>query len=348
MQFEATRTDPAPDADALRLAASHAQHACRLSPDLAEAWATLGFVLERTGRRDDALAALGRAVTLEPDNWRHQVRLSLGSWGETRLRSARRALAECPHLPLAHWLAASVFVARDALDRAEREVDSGLGVAAVESHEAAPFSVVALHWLKGLLCLARGAADEAHGVVRSRAGARSARTPLFPRGRREHLVREGGVSPRPGRSRGRPRRRSAKPWRGCPAIRWRTPGSPSWTTIPSSPLRILQRPGPSIWRWPSAARLAWAGDVPGAVRIVTAALGCRAAGQWRLALAHRTAPRRAARPRRLDAGARRASPARALTCQDDRWNSAHSGLFSETGRTSPRPGRDDAGQEVSS
>ena len=131
MQFEATRTDPAPDADALRLAASHAQHACRLSPDLAEAWATLGFVLERTGRRDDALAALGRAVTLEPDNWRHQVRLALGSWGETRLRSARRALAECPHLPVAHWLAASVFVARDALDRAEREVDSGLAVAAV-------------------------------------------------------------------------------------------------------------------------------------------------------------------------------------------------------------------------
>jgi len=60
------------------------------------------FVLERTGRRDDARAALGRAVTLEPDNWRHQVRLALGSWGETRLRAARRALAECPHLPLAH------------------------------------------------------------------------------------------------------------------------------------------------------------------------------------------------------------------------------------------------------
>lgn len=40
MQFEATRTDPAPDADALRLAASHAHHACRLGPDLVEAWAT--------------------------------------------------------------------------------------------------------------------------------------------------------------------------------------------------------------------------------------------------------------------------------------------------------------------
>ena len=37
MQFEATRTDPAPDAEALRLAASHARHACALDPDLAAA-----------------------------------------------------------------------------------------------------------------------------------------------------------------------------------------------------------------------------------------------------------------------------------------------------------------------
>ena len=78
-QFEATRTDPAPDADALRLAAVHAQQACRLDPERAEAWATLGFVLERTGRRDQARAALEKAVALEPDNWRHQVRLALGS-----------------------------------------------------------------------------------------------------------------------------------------------------------------------------------------------------------------------------------------------------------------------------
>jgi tetratricopeptide (TPR) repeat protein len=120
MQFEATRTDPAPDAEALRLAERHARHACGLDPELAEAWATLGFVLERTGRRADALAALERAVTLEPDNWRHQVRLALGSRGETRLRAARAALKRCPQLPLAHWLAASVFVTRHALDQPSR------------------------------------------------------------------------------------------------------------------------------------------------------------------------------------------------------------------------------------
>jgi len=141
MQFEATRTDPVPDVAALRLAESHALNACHIDPHLAEAWATLGVVLERTGRRADALAALERAVVLEPDNWRHQVRLALGSWGETRLRAARRALAQCPQLPLAHWLAATVFVARHALDQAERDVDRALAVAAVESPDAAPYSM---------------------------------------------------------------------------------------------------------------------------------------------------------------------------------------------------------------
>jgi DNA-binding winged helix-turn-helix (wHTH) protein len=161
MQFEATRTDPAPDAEALRLAECHARHDCHLDPDLAEAWATLGFVLERTGRRQDALAALERAVVPEPDNWRQQVRLALGSWGEARLRAARRALTQCPQLPLAHWLAATVFVARNALEQAERDIDRALAVAAVESPDAAPYSMVARHWLKGLLRMPASAVDEA-------------------------------------------------------------------------------------------------------------------------------------------------------------------------------------------
>jgi hypothetical protein len=64
-------------------------------------------------------------------------------------------------LPLGHWLAATVFVARHALDYAERDVDRGLAVAAVESPDTAPYSTVALHWLKGLLRHAAGAVDDA-------------------------------------------------------------------------------------------------------------------------------------------------------------------------------------------
>ena len=126
MQFEMTRADPAPDIGGARPWPSiHAREACRLDPQSGEAWATLGFVLERTGNRLDARAASKRAVTLEPDNWRHHFRLSYVSWGEERLRAAHETLALLPGFPLAHWLAATVHVARQALGEADRELAAG-------------------------------------------------------------------------------------------------------------------------------------------------------------------------------------------------------------------------------
>jgi DNA-binding winged helix-turn-helix (wHTH) protein len=158
LQFEMTRTDAQPDAAALATASHHAREACRLGPDYAEAWATLGFVLDRTGNRIDALAASRRAITLEPDNWRHHLRLAYVSWGEERLREAHRTLALMPGFPLAHWLAATVHVARHALVEAEREVTAGIaGQASIGP--VAKFSSVAMHWLHGLLLMARGDDD---------------------------------------------------------------------------------------------------------------------------------------------------------------------------------------------
>lgn len=160
MQFEMTRADRVPDVEVLRQAAHHAREACRLDAGYAEAWATLGFVLQRTGQQGDALAALRRAVDLEPDNWRHQVRLSYCSWGEERLRAARRALALLPGFALAHWLAATVYVARQAFVEAERELAAG--VASVPQTETpSRFSTVAVHWLSGLLAWRRGDEDAA-------------------------------------------------------------------------------------------------------------------------------------------------------------------------------------------
>ena len=163
LQFESTRADLVPDVEALRLAEAHARDACRLNPDYGEAWATLGFVLERTGPHVDALAALRRSVALEPDNWRHWLRLSSAAWGEERLRAARRTLELMPECPPAHLLAATVFVGRNALDLAEREVDAGLAAIGRDARDdgSSRFSVGGLHWLKGLLCLARGAEAEA-------------------------------------------------------------------------------------------------------------------------------------------------------------------------------------------
>jgi len=162
MQFEMTRADESRDAAALAKAAHHAREACRLGAGYAEAWATLGFVLERSGSRVDALAASRRAVTLEPDNWRHHFRLAFVGWGEERLREARRTLALLPGFPLAHWLAATVHVARQALGEAERELVAGIAVQDSQSAGQSRFSGVALHWLLGLLHLNAG--DDARAL----------------------------------------------------------------------------------------------------------------------------------------------------------------------------------------
>lgn len=159
MQFETTRADPSPDLPALILAAQHARDACRLDAKSGEAWATLAFVLDRTGNNLDARAAASRAVVLEPDNWRHHFRLAFVSWGEERLRAAHRTLALLPDFPLAHWLAATVHVARQVLPEAERELEAGLASQAAAG--GSRFSSVALHWMLGLIHLTRGDHDRA-------------------------------------------------------------------------------------------------------------------------------------------------------------------------------------------
>ncbi|HEY6509180.1 MAG TPA: transcriptional regulator, partial [Vicinamibacterales bacterium] len=162
MQFEATRADAAPDLAALAKAAEYAREACRLDPTMAEAWATQAFVLDRTGQSDEARSAAARAVSLEPDNWRHHFRLALVSWGEARLRAARRTLALLPGLPLAHWLAATVYVARQAFDDAERELGVGIeSMRATGADAGVKFPGVALEWLLGLIQLSRGDEDQA-------------------------------------------------------------------------------------------------------------------------------------------------------------------------------------------
>lgn len=161
LEYEATRADVKPNRAALVVAVHHAREACRLNPDYGEAWATLGFVLERVGERDEAVAALRHAAKLEPDNWRHQLRLAYGSWGEERLRAARCALAIAGPMPMAHLLTATVYVARGVFDAAERDLDAGVTAIATPSASPSRFSPVALHYVKGLLCVARGAIDEA-------------------------------------------------------------------------------------------------------------------------------------------------------------------------------------------
>lgn len=164
MQFEATRADLVPNATALAMAAQHAEEACRLDPGNAEAWATRAFVIDRMGQGQEARALAARAVSLEPDNWRHHFRVALVSWGEARLRAARRTQALLPGMPLAHWLAATVHVARQVFDEAERELAAGIdSMRATDEDDGAKFPGVALDWLAGLIRLLRG--DEAAALA---------------------------------------------------------------------------------------------------------------------------------------------------------------------------------------
>lgn len=162
-RFEATRADASPDLAALERAAKHAAEARRLDPQLAEAWAVFGFVLGRTGDPLKAVAALRHAVALEPGSWHHHLRLAHVGWGGERLSAAQRTLELWPRLPVAHLLAATVFVARGAGVLARRELDSGLSAM---SASTSTFSGVALHLVDGLVCLAEHDIQEAQAAFR--------------------------------------------------------------------------------------------------------------------------------------------------------------------------------------
>jgi DNA-binding winged helix-turn-helix (wHTH) protein len=159
--FEATRADAAPDVDALRTAGHHAREGCRLDPSSGEAWSTLAFVLHRSGDAREAMAAARKAVTLDPDDWRHYLRLAFVSWGEERLRAAHRVLTLCPGLALAYWFAATVFVARQAFDAALEELRPGCASQDAQRRQGGRFNAVGLHLLHGLVLAAQGDDDRA-------------------------------------------------------------------------------------------------------------------------------------------------------------------------------------------
>jgi DNA-binding winged helix-turn-helix (wHTH) protein len=161
LAFESTRVDIAPDAAALTLAIDHASKGCELAPTWAEAWSTLAFVLFLSGDAHDAEAAACKAADLDPHDWRHALRLSYVSWGEARLRAARRVLALCPGLALAHWLMATVFIARQAFETALELLHHGCAAQDAQSKNTSGFPAVGLHLLRGLALAATGDVEKA-------------------------------------------------------------------------------------------------------------------------------------------------------------------------------------------
>ncbi len=159
--FESTRADAAPVYASLKVAVHHAVKGVELEPSWAEAWSTLAFVLCQDGETGEAAAAACKAVDLDPEDWRHALRLGYVSFGEQRLRAARRVLALCPGLALAYWLMATVFVARGAFDAALDVLQKGCAAQDAQPKTMGRFHAVGLHLLHALVLAALGKVDEA-------------------------------------------------------------------------------------------------------------------------------------------------------------------------------------------
>jgi DNA-binding winged helix-turn-helix (wHTH) protein/Flp pilus assembly protein TadD len=159
--YEATRSDTRPAAQLLEEAIGHAQRAVALDPELAEAHATLAFVLVSAWRTSEAVQVARRAVALEPTNWRHFFRLGHAAWGDERIRAANNTLSLYPDFAFAHFQMAMVHVARGHLRDAETVLRQGAAVQDRQVARGDRYPALGLHWLLGLVRLAQGDIDEA-------------------------------------------------------------------------------------------------------------------------------------------------------------------------------------------
>ena len=160
-QYEMSRANNQTDAALLARAIDHVRRAIELERDLAEAHATLAFLLVSAGRATEALASARRAVALEPGQWAHHFRAAHAAWGEERLRALSRVTDLYPDFPFAHFEAAMVHIARGALDRAESVLREGTIVQDRQADLRQRYPARGLHWLLGLVRLAQGDVREA-------------------------------------------------------------------------------------------------------------------------------------------------------------------------------------------
>jgi DNA-binding winged helix-turn-helix (wHTH) protein/Flp pilus assembly protein TadD len=160
-QYEMSRARSQPEAALLARAIDHVRRAIELERNLAEAHATLSFLLVSAGRFNEALAAARRSVALEPGYWGNQFRLAHAEWGEDRLRSLGKAMELYPDFPFAHFEAAMVHIARGDLERADSILREGTIVQDRQANLKQRYPAKGLHWLLGLVRLARGDQREA-------------------------------------------------------------------------------------------------------------------------------------------------------------------------------------------
>lgn len=90
LRAASARTDPSGDSNPLADAEAHARKGCARVPRWPYAWSTLSVLVHARGDTLEAVAAIRKAIDLEPDDWRLWLVRSLVSWGEGRLNPARQ------------------------------------------------------------------------------------------------------------------------------------------------------------------------------------------------------------------------------------------------------------------
>jgi DNA-binding winged helix-turn-helix (wHTH) protein/tetratricopeptide (TPR) repeat protein len=169
-QYEMSRARNQPEAALLAKAIDHVRRAIELEPDLADAHATLSFLLVSAGRASEALVSARRAVVLEPGYWGHHFRAGHAAWGDDRLRALSRVMDLYPDFPFAHFEVAMVHIARGALDRAESVLREATIVQDRQAHLKQRYPARGLHWLLGLVRMAQGDVAEAEAEFEQERG----------------------------------------------------------------------------------------------------------------------------------------------------------------------------------
>ena len=154
--YQTTLTDLEPSRPGLERAWLHARAGAGADPVWAHARATRATVALYADTWVNAFAGAMDAVSMEPGEWRHHLRLAVVAWGSERMKAASRAQQLCPLLPVANWLIGTVLIASQ--DWAEallcREAGAALQQTLREGNER--FAGVGLHLLYGLVLAARG------------------------------------------------------------------------------------------------------------------------------------------------------------------------------------------------
>jgi adenylate cyclase len=101
-QYETSRARNQPDAALLARAIDYVRRAIELERDLAEAHATLAFLLMSARRAPEALVAARRAVAIEPGYWGNQFRLAHAAFSVRAVAALARAMDLYPDFPFVH------------------------------------------------------------------------------------------------------------------------------------------------------------------------------------------------------------------------------------------------------